>query len=250
MATIKIKRHQFSGLSKVYSREPDGLAAILRGLAIDSARLKVEVSGVKQFTDNSTGAGGASIVALPIPSAAIDATSAGGAQTTALNTSLGKIANAGKVIANTINEASSLLGLPASSAATGAQAAADTIPALDKTGTSATGSSAATFASTVAAFKAAKDNLARLANGMNAVFEAVGVAKLSEKNLGVHAIDLALVAIPAATSVAAGPGAVAKADVDAFLTAHANNIATLAAAWNAALNAGTPGQGALHVVAG
>jgi hypothetical protein len=199
MTAILIKRHQFSGLSKVYSGDPDGLSAILRGIAIDNARLKVEVSGVKQFTDNSSGAASSGLVALTIPLVAIDATSAGGAQTTALNTSLGKIANAGKVISNTINEASTLLGLPASSAASGAQAAADTIAAMDKTGASATGASAASFASTIVAFKAARDNFARLGNGANAIFAAVGASRVSAQVLGPHALDLAPIAIPTAT---------------------------------------------------
>jgi hypothetical protein len=249
MTAILIKRHQFTGLSKVYSREPDGLAAILRALAIDNARLKVEVSGVKQFTDNSGGTAGSVLVALALPLVAIDATSAGGAQVTALNTSLGKVANVGKVMTGTINEASALLGLPASSSASGAQATADTIPALDLTPTSASGSTAATFASTVASLRVAKDNLARIANGMNAVLAAVGASKVSAAILGPHALDLALIAIPAVVG-SAPTAAVKKADVDAFLASYANNVATLAAAWNAAMNAGSPGQGALHVVAG
>ncbi|MGO9740698.1 MAG: hypothetical protein ACLPN5_04130 [Roseiarcus sp.] len=79
MTAVKIKKHQFTGLSKVYSRDPDGLAAILRGMAIDNARLKVEVSAVHDFTDNSTGAAGSNIVALPIGATGpIDATAAGG----------------------------------------------------------------------------------------------------------------------------------------------------------------------------
>jgi len=249
MTAILIKRHQFTGLSKVYSREPDGLAAILRGLAIDNARLKVEINTVKQFTDNSGGTAGSGLVALTIPLVAIDATSAGGAQVTALDTSLGKIANVGKVMTGTINEASALLGLPASSAVSGSQASADTIPALDTASTSANGATAATFASAVAALRVAKDNLARIANGMNAVFAAVGAAKVSATVLGPHALDLGLLAIPSV--LGAGPTAAAKkADVDAFLAAYANNVATLAAKWNAALNAGSPGQGPLHVVAG
>ncbi len=44
MSAVKIKKHQFTGLSKVYSRDPDGLAAILRGLAIDNARIALEKS--------------------------------------------------------------------------------------------------------------------------------------------------------------------------------------------------------------
>ena len=246
MATIKIKRHQFSGLSKVYSREPDGLAAILRGLAIDSARLKVEVSGVKQFTDNSTGAGGASIVALPIPSAAIDATSAGGAQTTALNTSLGKIANAGKVIANTINEASSLLGLPASSAATGAQAAADTIPAQDKTNAATSGNTSANFGSTVAALSVAANDLYMLAEGVNEVLVAVGATPIALPNVS-RAYGTTLVTIPTVVADTDGSTAAAQADVQGFLVAAAEAIATIAAAWNAVTQSDAV---PLHVIAG
>lgn len=33
MTAVKIKKHQFTGLSKVYSRDPDGFAAILRSMA-------------------------------------------------------------------------------------------------------------------------------------------------------------------------------------------------------------------------
>ena len=249
MSSIKIRDGQFSGNGKLYSRERDGLAAILRGLAIDNARLKVEVSDVKSFTDNSTGAAASKLVAIPIPTAAIDASSAGGVTTTSLNTSLGKIANAGKVISNTINEASTLLGLPSTTAASGTQATADTIPAQDKTGTSGSGSSAASFASAVAAMKVARGNFHRLVNGVNEVLVAIGQAPIRAAAVS-HPLDKALLAIPSVTASADGTKAVSKAAVDAFLAAHANNVATLAAAWNAALNQGTPGQGALHVVAG
>ncbi len=251
MTAVKIKKHQFTGLSKVYSRDPDGLAAILRGMAIDNARLKVEVASVHDFTDNTTGAAGSAIVALPIGATGpIDATTAGGSSASALNTSLGKIANAGKVISNTINEASALLGLPASSAANGTQAAADTIPAQDKTSTAANGATAADFPSTVTAMRVAAGNLNELIYGANAVLVALGANKLNTAGPFGTPGGLALVALPTVNAVAAGPGAVAKADVDAFLTAYANNLATLAAAWNAAMNQGSPGAGPLHVVAG
>ena len=247
MTAIKVPLNHFSGNGRVYTREPTGLAAILRGLAIDNARLKVEVSSVHDFTDDSTGTA-SSIAALPLPVTALDVTAAGGAQTVALAASLVKVQNAGEVMTNTINEASALLGLPANVSASGAQVTADTIPALDLSGTASNGATAASFASTVASFQVAKDNFARLLSGANAVLVAIGAAPLSDTVLGNHAIDLTLAAIPAPVSVSAGPGGVALADTTAFLSAYANNVATLAAAWNAAMNQGTPG--ALHVVAG
>jgi hypothetical protein len=251
MSAIKIKLSQFSGTGKVFSRESNGLAAILRGLAIDMARFRVEVAAVHSFTDNSGGTHASALVAMPLPVTAIDATTTGGAQLTALNASLVKIQNAGLVITNTLNEARTILGLPSVTSAAGTQAVADTIPAQDLTGTAGNGNAAAEFYSTIASFKVAKDNFARLMNGADEVLVAMGVAPLSEAVPGSHALDEGLLAIPAAVAVATGPGAVALADVSAFLTASANNIASLAFAWNAAMNqGGGSGTGPLNVVAG
>ena len=250
MSATKVLITQFQGSGKVFSREATGLASILRGMLIDNARLRVEVSGVHDFTDNSTGVVGAGVVALPLPFTPIDATLAGGATVVALNASLAKIQNAGLVIRNTINEGSALLGLPANIPGPGVQVTADTIPVLDQAGAAGNGVAAAEFNSTVAAFRVAGANLARVLNGANAMFVALGLAPLSEKGLGNHALNFSLAAIPPAVAVAAGPGAVAIADVNVFLTAYANDVATLAAAWNAAMNQGAPGAGALHVIAG
>jgi hypothetical protein len=248
MTAIKVRADQFVGSSHLFTREPNGLAAILRGMLIDSARLKVEVSGVHDFTDNSTGTPAAAYVAVPIPVTPIDGTTTGGVTIAALNASLVKIQNAGLVITNTINVASALLGLPANVSAFGTQATIDIIPAQDKTGTGGAGVAVATLASAAASFRIAKSNLVRLIHGSNDVLRAIGVAPLTASPFGPHVLDLTIAAIPITVIVAAGPGAVAKTDVDAFLTAYANNVATLAATWNAAMTQGVPGP--LHAVAG
>jgi hypothetical protein len=248
MTAIKVRKDQFVGTSKVFGREPDALAAIIRGLAIDSARLKVEVSGVADFVDNTTGTTASVLVNVPIPATAIDATSAGGTLASALNTSLGKIQNAGLVVENVINTARTLLGLPLLTGSSGTEATAGTIPAQTLAGTGGTGAAAASFASAVAALNIAKSNLVRLIRGADEVFVALGVSSLAY-NQGSHVLDLALVAIPTVTTSAAGLEALALTDATAFLAAYANNVATLAATWNAALNQGTPGAGPLHVVA-
>ena len=235
MTAAKVRISQFTGFSKVQSRESDGLAALVRGLAIDNARRVIEVAAVADLTDNSTGvpgAAGAAYAAVPVPAVAIDATSAGGAQTTALNTSLGKTANALQVLTQSVNNAAARLGLPLLVNAYGTQAAANTVPAQDLSGAGATGGSAADFASTVNALNAARANFNRVAHAMNDLSAAIGEPRLSRSALGSQPQDLVLVAIPAVVSSTAGPSAAALADVTAFLAALGNDIATLAQKWN------------------
>ena len=156
------------------------------------------------------------------------------------------------MISNTINEASALLGLPASSAASGTQAAADTIPAQDKIGTSATGTSAADL------LHGGRRDARAEGQPQRADLRHERGLRSDRREQGRHRWTSGLTPRGLAldrhsrpsNAVAVGPGAVAKADVDAFLTAYANNLATLAATWNAAMNQGSPGAGPLHVVAG
>ena len=248
MSAIKVRKDHFVGTSKIFSREPDALSAILRGILIDSARLKVEVVGVADLIDNSTGVAAASLVAVPVPTVAINGTTAGGTLASALNTSLGKVQNAGLVLENTINEARAPLGLPLLTGLSGTQAAANTIPAQDKAGTTGAGALAADYASSVAAFSVAKSNLVRLIHGTNEVLGALGLAPLVVGQ-GQTALDLALGTIPTVAASTTGSSALALTDATAFFTAYANNVATLAVAWNAAMNQGTPGAGPLHVIA-
>ena len=77
MTATVVKIDNFSGAGRVFTRTPLGLAPILRGMLIDHARFKVEVSGVHDFTDNSTGTANATVgllVSAPLPITAIDAT--------------------------------------------------------------------------------------------------------------------------------------------------------------------------------
>jgi len=250
MTAVKLQLNHFSGLSHVADRGTYGLASILRGMLIDNARLKVEVAGVVDFTNNSGGTALA-VIAAPVPVTPVDATIAGSAEALAsFNASLVKIANAGAVITATINEASALLGLPANTAASGVVASANVIPAQDLTGTTGLGVLGADFATGVAAINTANLNLAALANGVNEVLVAIG-ANPVPVNLGETNQGLAAVVIPVAVAsavVANTPSALALADTTAWLAAYAGSLAALAVAWNAAMNQGTPGP--LHVVAG
>jgi hypothetical protein len=235
MTAIKVKKDTFSGASKVYDAGSDGLAAAVRGLAIDHARIKVEVAQVADLTDNSTGTNGGAIVAMNVPTAAFDASAAGGVTASALNTSLDKLENAGAVLVRSLNNVRARLGLDIMSHASGTVAAADTIPAQDLTGTGGTGNTTPTFASAVTALTQAQKNVYRLARAANEVLTAIGEEPLAIAAMSGMPSDYALAAIPTISASADGAASVSKTVVDAFLTAVANNLASIAYAWNSAM---------------
>jgi len=247
--SIKVKIDQFSGSGRVYSRARDGLAAVLRGLAIDNANLKVQAAAVHDFTDNSTGqvVTPAALPVLAAPAAPVNAkTNAVGATLAALNTSLGKTQNALKVLTNTVNEARPLIGLPVLVCASGVQAAADTIPAQDKTNAATSGNTAANFGSTVAALTVAANDLYLIAEGVNEVLVAIGVAPIGLPPVP-RPYGQTLTTIPTVVADTDGSTAAAQADVQGFLVAAAEAIATIAAAWNAVTQSDAV---PLHVIAG
>jgi hypothetical protein len=225
MTALKLNKSARYGLT------PFGEKAF-RALAIDNARMKVEIAEVADLTDNTTGTAGASVADIPVQTAKFDATSAGGAQRAAFNTALGKIENAGRVLTNSMNNVRARLGMTLLSAASGAQAAKDTIPAQDKTVTEATGTSAADFTTGKAAMLAAKDNVGRLLRSLNEIMIAIGEDELASSLAGDVASDDDLVALTAASASSDGSSSVSKAAADAFLTAVANALASIAGRWN------------------
>lgn len=253
MAAIIVKKGNFTGAGNLYAAGNPGDATldnVIRGLAVDNARLKLQVSGILDFTDNSTGTAGASLVNLVDTPALFNASSAGGASLSGLNTAIGKVKNAQKVVANALNLARTALGLVSITASEGTEAAASTIPALDKTVTSTSGTSAVSFLSYVAAAYAMKSNQRKLLRALNEVLVANGSDKVLAAFLGSVSDDFTLLAIPAGAAGLASPNSksVAVADANTFLTDLANNYATMAAKWNAAMTQSTVGP--LHVVAG
>ena len=95
----KVKITNFTGAGRVFERTPLGLAPLLRGLAIDNARLAMKTAALSALTDNS---GGAVVpvgplpaaISLVAPSGVFSAIAANGVGYAALNTSLGKFRNA------------------------------------------------------------------------------------------------------------------------------------------------------------
>jgi hypothetical protein len=261
--TIRIKKDQFSGTSKVFSRDPDGLAAILRGLAIDMARNRLNALNPTVFTDNSTGTAADPYVLVnaPIaPSGVFNALVAGGVQLTAFNSSLGTIANAHAVMAAKMNPVLAIFGLPQITYISGTIASAGTIPAQSTTATTASGAAAVNNASYAAGATIMAANHRLIAQAwlaaMNAMGEAIGVVQGVDplisafetpfvpsapitsftpsglRSFGPAPQNYILAATPTVTADATGASSVSLADGTAYLAAIANNLATMAKGWN------------------
>lgn len=231
-----------------------GESDALRALTQDIARLRVENAGVPDLTDNSTGTAAATIVNMLPPTAAFDATAAGGALRTGFNTAVDKFEDACRVLTNSLNNVAARVGLPRLTALSGTQATANVIPALDKTVTTTNGATSLDYAGGRTTMQAVRRNMNDLVNHFNRVMDALGNRRISSSILGGDVTDTTLEAIPDAAASATGASAVSKATADAFLTAVANNIATLALYWNGLMfqtgmtdltdsSGGTPAQG-------
>jgi hypothetical protein len=238
MTATRVKPFHFSGAGKVHGRDADALAAIVRGIAIDLAREKAATAAIGDLTDNTTGVAAASIVDLVLPMAVFDASSAGGAQQSGFNTAIGKFENASAVLGNHLNELRARLGLELVSWASGTIASAGTLPAQDKSVSTASGSSALNYESGRTAMLLAKQNLRKLVRAFNECMVALGWPKLADALTGEFGDGYALVAIADAgaddqTGTADdGKTAISKTVADTFLDSLADNLATLAAYWN------------------
>ncbi|MBY0560006.1 hypothetical protein [Hyphomicrobium sp.] len=252
---IKVRSSHFVGTSKVFGREKDALAAILRGLAADNAVIAVRtaiadeslaISGLK-FTDNSTGTAGTAVGSPALPKEAIAATGSLGADLAAFNAAISKLTNAMAVITGRANTLRAVVGLP-NLVSAGTVATAGTIPAQDKSVAGASGSSAASFVSAKAVLEKVSANLGRLVEGVNDTLVAFGAPAIPTD---VEAPISATGVLSPGTAVAAaatGSVALSKADADAFLAKTANDVATIAALWVARVD--TLAVAPLKVVAG
>lgn len=244
---IKIGKTGFSG--GAVANASGKLAKSIRGVAIDNARIKLAGASIPALTNNTTGTPGTVIADIVIQDGAFNAVGGNGASLAALNTALGKIENAGKVLVNSFNDVRTLLGLPLMAAASGTEATPDTVPALDKTVASVSGTSAADYRSGRVALIKARDNVHRLGRGLNEILAAVDGTKVPDQLKGSVPANVALVAIGTATASATGASALSKASVDAALTAIANDIATITALFTSRVSGSALANKPLSVVA-
>ena len=239
MPAIRVRPDHFSGASKLHTRDVDGLAAMVRGLAIDNARRVCEVAAVGQFVDNSTGTAVTvkqfTFPDFTIPTVAFNATASGGVQQAAWNTSVSRISNAQAVLAETINKARGRVGLPLITFP-GSIVTSGTVPAVDLTATTSSGVSAVDFASFVASTTTLKQNHRKLVRAFRQVEAALGLVASTTDKLSVNFTnDFALVAPATVAAAATGASSVAVASGTAILADIANNIATMALYWNETL---------------
>ena len=236
---IRVSPAHFSGTSKVFGRDPDHLAAIIRGLAVDVIQMKIEAADVGSFTDNSTGTTGAALVDLTVPTEPFDATEAGGAQLAGFDTAMGKLENAMAVLAQKLNLVRAVADLDPV-IYEGTVAVAGTIAALDKTITAASGAGTVSFTTGSDRMAMARLGLQRLVSAWNETMTAAGMPVLANLAGAFAPSPLIIPTIPAAEASADGADAISKAAADAFFTAAADNVATLAADFNAITWLGQP----------
>ncbi len=239
---VLIRKKTFTGQSFLHSAADNGLAAIIRGLAQDNARAKIEVAGVGDFTDNTTGtATGVAVTALVVPSALFDATSVDGAPATAFNTAIGVFENNGAVFADHLNNARVRIGLPLMTWASGTIATAATLPVMTKSLSGTTGATAIDFVEGLARMNSARDNLATMARGLNEILEALGDTNITDNSGGTPDFaDVALDTIADAAANADGSSSISDTVMDAFLLQLANGVATLADRFNDAMEQAGP----------
>lgn len=245
MSSIKINLNYFAASARLHGA--DGLGAVVRALAIDHARIKLQSADIEDLTDNTTGTPAALLVNLDLPAAAFDASVANGAAVADLNVLISEAENAMAVMAEAANTARVKLGLPLFTYA-GTVAIANTVPALQSIVDAGVGVAAVDYQSGRAGLATVKAHFRKLAYGIDEVLVAVGGDKTPSALTGEFTDAYSLAAVTATTASADGTSAVSKADADDFFGDFADNVATLAAAWNAAMGQAA-GVGALHVVA-
>ena len=227
---IKVLPSHFSGAGKVFGREPDHLGAIIRGLAVDAARLKSSQLNTTALTDNSGGTAAAGLAANAAPDAA-----AGAATTSApkagFDAELVKIANNLADLALRTNLLLTQTGLPLLTDSTGGTADTTLEALLIETTAvdGSTGAAALEEASARARMATVNNALSSLVAKTNALAAALGVTALTDALGGTVSGTLAVLAATAAGVGGTEPVTMLDTAVETWLTVNRHNIATVAA---------------------
>lgn len=234
--TIYVKKTHFSGLSKVYDADGDGLGPVVHGMLQTIGRLVA--ANVTDLTDSSSGTSNGNTVAA-IPSLAAYTTAGTDLSPKAgWDTAMGKVRNAIATLAAQVNTIHAKLPVGALTDNSGGTSGAGTVAALDKTltavdGTDNTGLAYASAQAQVVAFRNA---ISELIVAVNKVAVATGKTALTDSTGGTPAYTATIPALTATSgSGVTGAAANGVADTvgDATLTAFAHAIATIAAKLNA-----------------
>lgn len=229
---MKITRNYFSGLSNIFTADQKGLAAILRGFAIDNVRTYFKANAPTSLTDSTTGTAAAAVpdIHVPLP---VTATASLGAATTNTNASLVKLKNDSLVYMSSLNVVRQKLGLTLLTYGEGTIASANVLAALDLSATgTATLTAVVNHSSAASAMRNIKANIAALVEGTNEVLTAFGQPKLVSLLKGTHFESGELVLTGVATSSPDGTSSMLVTDVTAYLLAAAAAFATIAKQFN------------------
>ena len=231
--SIRVSPAHFSGTSKVFGRDPDHLASIVRGLAADNARNRSGQLNTA-LTDSSGGTAADTLVANPAPAAA-----AGAATTSApkagFDAELVKIANNLSDLTLRANLLATQNGITTLGDATGVTPNT-TLEALLVDLTAVDGSSGtdaldeATARLRMAAVNSGLASIAALVYDLAAVF---GIDPLVDLTGGAVVATVPAVAATATGVGGTGPVTMLDAAVDAWLVINRHNVASLAGKLNA-----------------
>lgn len=210
------------------------ITRIIRGLAQDNARSKLEAESISSVTDSTGGTASAAytIAALTLPPAyTVSGTTA--SPKAGFDTAIGKLANAADSLAAYMNPYRASLGLPKIVLGNGTVTSA--IPSLDTDLTAVTGSgnTAVAAESGRAQLVIAKNNFSTLARAVNDFAAALGMEPIVDASGGSALNGVLSDSAATATGVAGTAlGTLQDSAVDTFLQTIANNYATLIAYLN------------------
>lgn len=247
--TNLIKKNHFTGGRNTSGTREGTLSDVVRGLAIDNARTRLAVlaagAAAPNYVNNAGGTVRGTILTLPVPTTAFDASSAGGVTRTALDAALLTAENAHAALAAYINDVNRALGLPVLTGVVGSLSSGE-IAAVTASATGGTGTDTPTRATVAAAFTAARNNIATLARAANKIAAACGITRLTDNSGGSASFAGVIVDVPTTTLSASGADSVAKTTVDAYLANMRDDVQTIGALVNSAV---TQTPQALNVLA-
>lgn len=219
------------------------LTAIADGIAGLAAKLNAagnsDVMIRASLTDSSTGTAATDCVAVAIPDAFTHVTGSDVADKSSVDTAIAAIWDGQKAIAEHVNMIRRVLSLTPVSY-TGNPATFGTVPAQTKTVTGTSGSGSVDRVTAAEALKLVKANHATLCRAVCEVLSATGALVVpvdgsgGDANVGLIDKSLSLTTLVATGTAVDGLSAnsMSKAQMDAALTANANNLATLASYLN------------------
>ena len=224
-----------------------GLIDFITAVAQNNARSLLSDVAI---TDNSTGVAPTDLAPILTQDARVPASGSNLAPRAGFNTAVGKANDAIAVLATFLNtNVLAKLGLTQFSNITGTVATPGTVPALDKalTATDGTTNTAMLRSEANAAIVRLRNNLGMVVRGVNIATTALGLSTLSDKTGGSIPVSGVLgeemklgASVTADTQVltanVATSDLAADANIDAALTAFANDVAKIAATIDAMLD--------------